>query len=181
MEHKHETKVALYGADGGRMGETFSRRARQLVKQQRATWMNAEHTAIQFVADEPEAWDAEPAVYAPHEAHTPEAPDAALLELAQKRLSTRRWFFLHALALIPGYAFWAAISSAMFWRSGSNQFDYGFALGVTLTLWTVSFVVSFFRFKKYNRGYFPFAFTENRRDRKLAEEVERLRRMGYGK
>jgi len=181
MEHKHDTKIALYNAEGDRMGETFSRRARQLVKQQRATWMNSDHTAIQFIADEPEAWDAEPAHTYRHEAPAPEMPDAALLELAHKRISTRRWFFLHALALIPGYVFWSVISNALFWRSGGNQFDYGMAVGVTITLWTVSFVVSFVRFKKYNRGYFPFALTESRHERKLAKEVEQLRRMGYGK
>ena len=183
MEHKHDTKVALYGADGGRMGETFSRRARQLVKQQRATWMNEDHTAIQFIADEPEAWEAEPAAYTPHAHDKPHMPtnDAALLEMARTRLSARRWFIVHLALLIPGYLFIAVIVQEMFRSWGWRNYSLGFVIGAAAMFWTMTFFFTVYRFFKYNRGYQPFVFNERRKAQRLADEVELLRKMGYGK
>ena len=43
-----ENKITLYTSDGVKIGETFTRRASQLVKQQRAMWTDDSQTAIRF-------------------------------------------------------------------------------------------------------------------------------------
>ena len=171
MESKIDTKVTLYDAENKRMGETFSRRARQLVKQQRANWTDETHTAIRFLPDAAEEWEAE--------TETPEAPasmDKNLYALATKRINTRRKMFWHTLGLIPGYMFFAVAANGWM-RYG---FDRGLFVGVMFTLWTLSYIYTVRQFIKHNKGFFPLAEMENRRARKLLDEVERLKRMGYG-
>jgi len=41
-------KVLLYDSNDNKIGETFTRRARQLVKQQRASWIDENQDAIRF-------------------------------------------------------------------------------------------------------------------------------------
>ena len=43
-----ESKVLLYDSNDIKIGETFARRARQLVKQQKASWVNENQDAIRF-------------------------------------------------------------------------------------------------------------------------------------
>lgn len=43
-----EGKVLLYDSNGAKIGETFFRRAKQLVKQQRASWTSEKQDAICF-------------------------------------------------------------------------------------------------------------------------------------
>jgi len=43
-----ESKVLLYDSNDVKIGETFTRRARQLVKQQRASWVDENQDAIRF-------------------------------------------------------------------------------------------------------------------------------------
>ena len=43
-----ENKVSLYNSYGIKIGETFTRRARQLVRQQRAMWTDDTQTAVRF-------------------------------------------------------------------------------------------------------------------------------------
>jgi len=43
-----ENKITLYNSNNTRIGETFERRARQLVRQQRAMWVDESQTAIRF-------------------------------------------------------------------------------------------------------------------------------------
>ena len=173
MEPKLETKITLYNAEGKRLGETFSRRARQLVKQQRAEWMDEAHTSVQFYADPPEAWETDPHT----EAHEPE-PDAALLEMARMRVATRRIFAINTLVLVPGF-FAIVIFVEVMLRT--NQWFTGFWMGTLFTLWTLLFIRNTYRFVKTNRGFFLFALAERRHSRVVANEVERLKRMGYGK
>ena len=45
-----ESKVILYNAHGVKIGETFARRARQLVNRQRAQWVEGEN-AVRFFPD----------------------------------------------------------------------------------------------------------------------------------
>jgi hypothetical protein len=185
MDTKLDTKITLYNADNKRIGETFSRRARQLVKQQRAQWTDETHTAVRFLPDAAAEWEmgeaeeaAESIVEESRTAGRIPAPtkDASLYALAKKRLQTRRRLFWNALFLIPGYALFAAISEGFFWR---QDFLTGFSFGVTGTLWTMLFIYNVYMFRKYNRGYLHFLGAENRTARKLAEEVDRLKRMGY--
>jgi len=46
-----EGKVLLFDSKGTKIGETFARRARQLVKQQRAFWIDDKHESIRFYLD----------------------------------------------------------------------------------------------------------------------------------
>ena len=43
-----ENKVSLYNSGNVKIGETFSRRARQLVRQQRAMWIDDTQTSVRF-------------------------------------------------------------------------------------------------------------------------------------
>lgn len=54
-----EGKVALININGDKIGETYTRRARQLVKQQRAVWVDDSQKAIRFTSDEVAVADVE--------------------------------------------------------------------------------------------------------------------------
>ncbi|MCL2572750.1 MAG: hypothetical protein FWE11_10145 [Defluviitaleaceae bacterium] len=43
-----ENKIVLYNSDNVKIGETYLRRARQLIRQQRAVWVDENETAIRF-------------------------------------------------------------------------------------------------------------------------------------
>ena len=43
-----EPKITLYNSNDEKIGETYMRRAKQLVRQQRAMWTDEYHTAIRF-------------------------------------------------------------------------------------------------------------------------------------
>ena len=176
-----ESKVTLYDANGNEIGETYSRRARQLVKQQRAIWADDTHTAIQFMPDQVEDWEMEP-----KSAPTPtpvayEAPptpkDSLLYAMAEKRISDRRWLILYTLALIPGYMFIAIFFGILTgWRNSS---EIGIVIGFFWGVWTVCY---FYRLRDYiraNRHALSPGSWELRRRIKLEEEVTRLKRLGY--
>ncbi|MCL2841564.1 MAG: hypothetical protein FWE05_12430 [Defluviitaleaceae bacterium] len=92
-----ESKIMLYDAEGKKVGETFMRRARQLVKQQRATWMTDDHSAIQFVADT-EDFDE---LTEEEIKHTEEKQDDALLMyIAKQNVAEKRQFKCHLIAYI---------------------------------------------------------------------------------
>ena len=87
-----ESKVLIYNSDDIKIGETFIRRARQLVKRQRAMWVNDEQTAIRF-APGMENMDS-----------TPDSGDKLmnqLMPLAEKRMRDRKKFVIHTFATIP--------------------------------------------------------------------------------
>jgi hypothetical protein len=184
MDSKIDTKITLFDAENKRVGETFSRRARQLVKQQRAVWTDESHTAIRFLPDAMETWEMEATGVTASDDLTKddsapasrEAVDIGLYALAKKRISARRRMFWHTLGLFPGVIIIALFGEELFRYS----FIQGFFYGVAFTLWTVAYIYTVRQFIKHNRGFFPFSELENRQARKLAEEVERLKRMGYG-
>ena len=86
-----EGKVLLYDSNDNRIGETFVRRAKQLVKQQRASWTDDSQSAIRF-APGMERMD-DPADTSPL-SHGTER-DEALLKLAKRRVHARFGFKLH--------------------------------------------------------------------------------------
>jgi len=100
-----EGKVLLYDPNDVKIGETYIKRARQLVKQQRALWVDDSHTSIRFVSGV-ETLDA---ATSPDEndnmADSPAAThyDDWLIELAAKRISQRKRFIFHSIAVIPGW------------------------------------------------------------------------------
>ena len=95
-----ERKVLLYDSNDIRIGETFTRRARQLVKQQRASWLNENQDAIRF-APGMENLDAT-SIDDVCKKHPVESLDTKyeLMKLAKQRVYARFAFKLHgALAL----------------------------------------------------------------------------------
>ena len=95
-----ESKVLLYDAEGRKIGETFTRRARQLVKQQRAVWMDDRQTAAQFVADVDDWQTAE----GEGEGPIPVFDDEDwVVKLARKRILWRRLYVAHSIAFSLGF------------------------------------------------------------------------------
>ena len=89
-----ESKVLLYDADGKKIGETFVRRARQLVKQQRAMWTDDSQSAVRFAADTDD-WAAGDDK---DEGPIPVFDDEAwMVDLAKKRIKWRRLFVAHSI------------------------------------------------------------------------------------
>ena len=177
MDPKIDTKITLYDADDKRIGETFTRRARQLVKQQRAVWTDEHHVAIRFLPDAVEDWEPE-AVWKTDETRgkpTEENEDAMLYNLARNRISTRRRMFWNTFLLLPGYFVIMLIGNVGF----RLQWYQGFATGVGYTLWTLVFIYTLYNFIKFNRGYYQITEVTGRQARKIAREIEHLRRMGF--
>ena len=94
-----EGKVLLYDAEGKKIGETFARRARQLVKQQRAVWMDDRQAAAQFVADVDD-WQT---VDNKDEGPIPVFDDEGwVVTLAKKRILWRRLYVVHSVVFSLG-------------------------------------------------------------------------------
>ena len=170
-----ESKVTLIDATGAEIGETYSRRARQLVKQQRAMWADDTHTAIQFTPDHHEDWDLPPDTTP--EPRTEKVPDE-LYALAERRIRDRRHMVIISILLIPGY-----FVIAMFWVMLTNgrMFDFGFmTMGIAWGMWTMYFIMRLRAFIKDN-GYGSLAPKdwEIRRKIRLETEVDKLKRMGW--
>jgi len=177
-----ESKVIMYDANGTEVGETYTRRARQLVKQQRAVWADDTHTAIRFAPDTTEEWEAEPTSAPAPTAHTPVSESSyALYALAEKRVRDRNRVILHSVALIPvliiifiwGVSSWNA-------RRGGEMFI--LFMGIGWGAWVTSYICHLRNYiRKYNTLLGPGGSWSARRRMALDVEVDRLRRMGYTK
>jgi len=88
-----KSKVMLFDAEGAQVGETFMRRAKQLVSQQRAEWIN--DGAIRFAADADIEFD---------EIERPKdmGQEALLYYLAEQRIFRRKLLILHSVLFLPG-------------------------------------------------------------------------------
>jgi len=173
-----ESKIALYEADGTQIGETFIRRARQLVKQQRAVWMDDSHTAIQFVADVSDVEE----VKEESAASYPDG-DKKLYALAEMRLRDRRRMIMHLLLIIPQFFLVIIVANIISngWHGEPAFLFVGFAFGVMATF-NIMNIRAYYRQHVEGQAFDAglFAYMKNRREIQLAAEVERLRRMGYG-
>jgi len=98
-----EGKVILYDSNDIRIGETFTRRARQLVKQQRASWIGDNQEAIRFAPGMEKLDETmDDHIHEKHVMHS-RTTDDELLKLARRRVHARFGFRLHcALVLIIG-------------------------------------------------------------------------------
>jgi len=180
-----EAKIALFDADGTQIGETFARRARQLVKQQRAVWVDDDHTAIRFNPDPAYTKDD---LY-DETTHDIAQPPAAKKELdplyvfAKKRLKERRRITVHLALLIPEMIL-VGLFSGFIYDVGADIFALlliGFSYGVLLTANACNVYYYYDKYvKNVPHGTGAFAYWKNRREVQLAAEVEKLRRMGYG-
>ena len=169
-----ESKVLLFDANDVKVGETFMRRARQLVNQQRAQWTDDSHSAIRFVPDVNE-WekDVEPSA----KTTTDSKDDSWIYSLAEKRLHERKMFILHTVGLVPGYFGLFVVFSGIIdiWYGSSVEGGFWFSCGA----WTMAYAIhAYFFAKKYLKNYNSLD-REERRIHRITEEVERLKRMGY--
>jgi len=193
-----EGKVILFDANGTEIGETYARRARQLVKQQRAIWADDTHTAIQFMPDAEEAWELHPKSESAahtsypepdpvsHAAHKPFSSSTAhhttdtasgLYALAARRMQDRKRIIWHSLLFIPGY-----FLILFLWMIATNarMFNLSFlTMGFAWGAWTMAFIAHLRTFaKEYGYSLRPKDW-ETRRRIRLEAEVEHLKRMGY--
>jgi len=174
-----EGKIALFNADGTQIGDTFARRARQLVKQQRATWVDDNHTAIRFNPDpaDTDSWEeALPPYPTPATLAVDRPKRGPLYAMAEERLRERRRVIKHLLLFIPlfiGILFFTVIINDG-WHGEPAFLFFGFTNGVLVTF-NVCNIRAYL--KMYGLG--TFSYLKTRREIQLAEEVEKLRRMGY--
>ena len=92
-------KVLLYDYNDVKIGETYVRRARQLVKQQRAAWVDDSQKAIRF-APGMENMEDSTDMYEAHETHHAHEDinaftDKQLMKLAKRRVHAKFAFRLH--------------------------------------------------------------------------------------
>jgi len=172
-------RIKLYSSDGAQIGETFTRRARQLVKQQRAEWMDDSHTAVQFFPDA-EDFSADEPVDIPLPRSPYEAGD--LYEIASRRVKMRRTFVWHTIVLIPGFIFFFLIAMILYdFRYHLFAF---FFMGVTCGIWGWHYLCRAIRlYKSYGnsdffKGTSVYSYWETRRAMAIAAELERLKRNG---
>ena len=101
-----EGKVTLFDANNIKIGETFARRAKQLVKQQRAFWLDDSHSAVRFAPDMEEDWE-KPAPtpikeeFAGISVTAGDTDEAIIIAIAAKRITERKLFLLHSVSFIP--------------------------------------------------------------------------------
>jgi len=129
-----ENKVLLYDISGKKVGETFMRRARQLVKQQRAMWMDDGQTAVQFITDVNTKEIMDDAEISP----LPVFDDEAwMIDLANKRIIQRRVYITHSVAFAIGtIPLSFAISLA-----ADNSYWFMMAMAITATSsWFLGFM-----------------------------------------
>jgi len=100
MYYIMESKIILYDSNDIKIGETFARRARQLVKQQRAAWINDSHDSIRFAPGMEKMDDSD--IDEVYEKHTPHPIDLdnKLLKLAKRRVHARFALRLHRSIVI---------------------------------------------------------------------------------
>ncbi|MCL2420554.1 MAG: hypothetical protein FWD03_01740 [Defluviitaleaceae bacterium] len=155
-----KNKIMLFDAKGDQVGETFMRRARQLVNQQRAEWIN--DGAIRFKQDvdlDELEWKTDVQEEAKDKGI---GTESLLYYLAEKRINERKAFIWHTIFLIPGYLLCILLGM-------HNDHFLVFLLG----LWSSPYAIHVFIFARtLLREYSP-----EDRERKLEREVDKLRRM----
>jgi len=158
-----ESKIILYDANDKKIGETFVRRAKQLVKQQRAEWTDNSQTAIKFAPDV-EDWET---IVMPGEEKksisTVDPGDAQLFALAEKRIRERKLFIIHSIAVFPVWLTLASISSNITRGSEAPMFF----TGVCITAYAIHLYTRLMKYRSHDR--------EERRVRRLATEVAILK------
>ena len=97
-----EGKVQLFNSNDVKIGETFLRRAKQLIRQQRASWTDETQTAIRFAAGM-ENLDT-PATQPP--LYEDDKLVQWLIPRAEKRMRMRKWFVIHSFLFVALSYWW---------------------------------------------------------------------------
>ncbi|MCL2216161.1 MAG: 2TM domain-containing protein [Defluviitaleaceae bacterium] len=148
-----EGKVLLYDYNDVKIGETYVRRARQLVKQQRAFWTDGSQTAIRFL---PGAENMESAA---HEEDP--AADKRLMKLARTRVILRTVFKVNCMGYLAVNTFLVAI---WFFVAGRGYFWPGWVIAG----WGLGLIIMGIVFKAVTSTGLSF-------NDKVADEYDRMR------
>lgn len=169
-----EQKVLLYDANDVKIGETFIRRAAQLVKQQRAKWTDDTQTAIRFAADAQVIEEETSELFAASAKGINIAlEDAGLVALAEKRIKERLRFVYHSVALVPGF-----VLIFIFTLLTANLFDgyvAMFFLAFTSGSWCTAYAIHAVQFLNKCKGAASSRGKEERKARRLAAEIALLK------
>jgi len=150
-----ENKVLLYDSNDVKIGETFIRRARQLVKQQRGEWSDESQTAVKFFSDKVEGWE------------TTEFEDDSLIALAEKRIKDRTRIIIHSIVFLP---VWLLLYVFIDWFFSGNRHG---AIGFISGVWITAFAIHLWQFIANNkRRLFG---SGERRAARLAAEIAILK------
>jgi len=167
-----ESKVLLYDASDNKIGETFIRRARQLVKQQRAVWIDDSQNAIRFAPDVEVLKTIEDSEKYPIIASG--MNDYELVALAEKRINERKWFIIHSIVLIPVW-FILFISTAIVQSRGSWPQAVAY-LAFTSGAWLTGYVIHLCQYVISRQGkYRSNNKREERRKKRFAIEIALLK------
>lgn len=170
-----EGKVLLYDANDVKIGETFMRRAKQLVKQQRATWVDDGLEAIKFAPGMEDASDV-PDTTPEAEATTDPTKheEKWLIKMAEKRLWHRKAFMLHSITFLPGMAFILLMAAALGDAIFRSDLVIGMFLGFPWGVWVTAYAIHVYYY--YKGGYSKRNLSKDERwAQKLAEEVAMLK------
>jgi len=138
-----EGKVILYDSNDIKIGETFTRRARQLVKQQRASWTDETQSAIRFAPGMEKMDDSSDEIYEKHVPYESATADDAIMKLAKRRVHARYAIKLHRSIVIVLSIFFIAIY--MLTDMGGYFWPVWPILGLTLSVaihWMISKMIS---------------------------------------
>ena len=155
--------ITMFDASDNKIGETFFRRAKQLVKQQRATWISDEQKAIKFVSGM-ENLSIEP---------EDDSDDKWIHQLALKRIMDRRLFKWHSIAFLPGLFMSFLVAAIMIDAAFGGEAALLF-LGLSWGSWGTAYVIHiYFYLKKYPLK--DKALKKARRERELAAEIAAIK------
>jgi hypothetical protein len=162
-----EDKVLLFDANNVKIGETFMRRAKQLVSRQRAEWTDESHIAIRFAPDAEE-----PPIVIPEAAD--ESPDDSwIYAAAEKQIRERHNFILHSVAFLPGI-FMLFLFTTAFLDSVLNEPVYFFCF--MLGGWITAYAIHAWFFAQKRLKGFRLLDSEKRKAYRLSLEVEKIKR-----
>ncbi|MDR1704755.1 MAG: 2TM domain-containing protein [Clostridiales bacterium] len=166
-----ESKVLLFDANNTKVGETFMRRARQLVSSQRAEWTDEHHTAIRFAADAEDL-----PIPVADTASTPPAEtadEAWIYAAAERQIKERRNFIMHSIGFVPGIFALFLITTAIV---DQIMIDAEYFFIFTLGGWCTAYGIHLWFFARKRLKNFRLLDTEKRKAYRLNAEVERIRR-----
>lgn len=170
-----ESKVQLYNSNDVKIGETFIRHAKQLVKQQRASWADDSQKAIKFLPGM-ENLDVDSDSVEEMPSRASQSNDW-LTSLAEKRLKNRKLFKLHSVIFIPGLFIIFVLFAGLLdeWIGGAVSFDG--AMGFVYGSWITAYGIHAYFFAKNRRSY---GFTRSERQkRELANEIAMIKANMY--
>jgi len=128
-----EGKVLLYNSNDVKIGETYMRRARQLVKQQRAVWIDDGQEAIRFAPGAENLETVEDASDAADVLGAVPVTDKKLMELARRRVILKIIFKSLCLGYLAVNAFlvfiWLLSGGGYFWPIWTMA---GWGLGIVI-------------------------------------------------